>query len=584
MTGRVGRVVRDLLAVVALVAAIGGLVTVFAPRPGTVVIAGSATSQVVAWVLLAAVAALITAGAIAWLSRPGSTLALIALWTAAAWSAPELVGSDAVPDLVRAIARLVGPMLTPLVLHLALRAVQADHGRARWMLATLYLAVTVLAIGHAITWDAFLVIDCAPFCRHDNPFALAPDLARSLWLRTAWAGLSVVAGLALAAWSVRRLRSRRDPVERGVLVSSVATGAALAVAGMAVVRTPGPLVPDPAGTLATVGVGLSLTMLGITVSVARLRGAGRAVRLRRLVELMDLDAGETPLRATLARLLSDPDLRVAYPVDREWIDDQGLPVAAPVARDGRALLSIARGGQTVAVVDHASGLDHELLASQVGTAARLAVDNERLAASLRARVRQLTDSRARIVAAGDAARRRLERDLHDGAQQGLLAVSYELRLAAAAAAEDPRGPSVGPLIATTDQALAELRELAHGIWPAVLAEAGLDAALRSLADDAAIPVTLIGIPAERLAPSSEAAAYLAVAETLQRAVTAGAGAVVVTAGRIGDTLRLEARVPDRTLPGPWLRVDDRVGAAGGRKEVTTDPATGTLLVVELPCV
>jgi signal transduction histidine kinase len=580
--GPASRLGRDGLALVALIAATGGVVTVFAPRPGTVVVASSATSHVVAWVLLGAVAALVAAGAVAWLSRPGSTLALIALWTAAAWTAPELVGSDAVPDAIRAVARLIGPLLIPLAAHLALRAVQADHGRARWVLGALYVAVAVLSIGHAITWDAFLVIDCVPFCRHDNPLALAPDLARSLSLRTTWAGLSAVAGLALAAWSVRHLRSRRDAADRGVLASSAATGVALAAVGIAIVRAPGPLAVDPSVTLTTVLLGAALAMLGATVSVARLRSAGRAVRLRRLVELMDADAGEAPLQATLAQLLSDPSVDVAYPVDHEWIDEQGRPVLAPTPAAGRALLTIARGGQIVAVVGHASGLDPELLASQVGAAARLAVDNERLAASLRARVRQLTESRARIVAAGDAARRRLERDLHDGAQQGLLAVSYELRLAAAAAPDDPRQPSVGSLMATIDRALAELRDLAHGIWPAVLVEAGLEAALRSLADDAPIPVTLDGIPEERVASASEAAAYLAVTDALGRAATAGGTTLVVTGRRVGDTLRLEVRVPGPSLPGPWLRVDDRVGAAGGRSAVSVD-AAGTLLTVELPC-
>lgn len=583
MTERANRVVRDGLALVALVAAIGGVVTVFAPRPGTAVVAGSAASQVVAWVLLGAVAALIAAGAVAWLSRPGSTLALLALWTAAAWTAPELVGSDAVPDAIRALARVVGPSITALAAHLALRALHADHGRIRGVLGVLYLAVAALAIGHAVTWDAFLVVDCFPFCRHDNPLAFLPDHARSMLLRTAWAGLSVVVGLALLGWTARQVRTDRDSEERGVLASAAATAAALVVVGVAVVRVPDPLATDPLVTLATVILGLALTALGITVSVARLRNAGRAARLRRLVELMEVDAGEAPLQATLARLLSDPSIRVAYPVDDEWVDDQGAPVAAPSPAAGRSLLPIARGRETVAVVDHAAALDPELLASQVGTAARLAVDNERLAASLRARVRELTASRARIVATGDAARRRLERDLHDGAQQGLLAVSYELRLAAAAAPDDPRQASVGSLIASVDRALVELRELAHGIWPAVLAEAGLDAALQSLADDASLPVTLETVVEDRFAAPSEAAAYLAAAEALRHAVNAGASELRISSRRVADMLTLEARIPGHAIPGPWLRVDDRVGAAGGRSTVTTDPAAGTLLLVELPC-
>src|SRR5690606_10266380 len=146
---------------------------------------------------LGAAAALVAAGAVAWVSRPGSTLALIALWTAAAWTAPELVGSGAVPDPIRALARLVAPLLVALVVHLPLRTLRADRGRVRWLTAAFSVAVAVVGVGHAVTWDAYLAIECFPFCRHDNPLALAPDLSRSLALRAAWGWLTVAGGLAL---------------------------------------------------------------------------------------------------------------------------------------------------------------------------------------------------------------------------------------------------------------------------------------------------------------------------------------------------------------------------------------------------
>jgi signal transduction histidine kinase len=312
--------------------------------------------------------------------------------------------------------------------------------------------------------------------------------------------------------------------------------------------------------------------------------------VRRLVELLDAGAGSRSLEATLATVLHDPTVHVAYPIEggRRFVDDQGRLVVAPSvdARRRRAVTPIERGGVLVALVEHDADLDPDLLSREVGAASRLAVDNERLAALLRAQVHELQASRERIVAAGDAARGRLERDLHDGAQQRLLAVSYELRLAQAAAqgAVADRRAAIDAAVAGIDAALAELRELAHGIWPAVLAEAGLEAALGSLADEAPIPVELAGIPDERFPARTEAAAYLAATEAVRRAVSGGASGLAIRADLAADQLRIEARISGLVAPGPWLRVDDRVGAAGGRSSVLSDPVAGTLLTVELPCV
>ena len=163
-----------------------------------------------------------------------------------------------------------------------------------------------------------------------------------------------------------------------------------------------------------------------------------------------------------------------------------------------------------------------------------------------AQLEDLRASRARIVEAGDAARRRLERDLHDGAQQRLLALSYELRLARATPRR-PATPSSQPLLgAASDEvqaALAELRELAHGIYPAILTEAGLGPALATLADAAPIPVELGDVTAERFAGCrSRRAAYVVVAEAIADAARRGAGYVGVTALR--DDARLVVDIED----------------------------------------
>ena len=182
------------------------------------------------------------------------------------------------------------------------------------------------------------------------------------------------------------------------------------------------------------------------------------------------------------------------PASRRFVDGAGNPTDAPAPGRGRTVTPILRDGLPVAVVVHdAALLDGPGVEREIGSAARLAVENERLQAELLAQLGALRASRARIVATGDAERCRLERDLHDGAQQRLLALSYDLRLARASAEADGDPELVEVLASAAEDAhaaLDELRELAQGIYPAILAEAGLGPALATLADRAALPIEL----------------------------------------------------------------------------------------------
>jgi len=223
------------------------------------------------------------------------------------------------------------------------------------------------------------------------------------------------------------------------------------------------------------------------------------------------------------------------------------------------------------------------LAREIGTAARLAVENERLDATVRARLRELRESRARIVAAGDANRIRIERDLHDGAQQRLLAVSYELRLARGAV-RDPDSAAASELddaIQRLDRALIDLRELAHGIHPAVLTEAGLDAAIRTLAETSPLPIQLDASEGMRCAPPSESAAYLAVVEAIERARAGGADSLDVAVRRDRDKLRVDIECDAPSDTEGWERIEDRVGAAGGTARILEGPKMS--LQLDLPC-
>jgi signal transduction histidine kinase len=233
---------------------------------------------------------------------------------------------------------------------------------------------------------------------------------------------------------------------------------------------------------------------------------------------------------------------------------------------------LVRGGATIAVLLHEPGsMLPDELERELGSAARLAIENERLRADVLSRLHELRASRARIVDTADTERRRLERDLHDGAQQQLLAVSYDLRRALAEADGD-LASALQAGIEEVEAALDELRELAHGIHPMILSEAGLDAALRTLADSARAPLEIVACTQERLPPATEAAAYAVAVEALERTDQDG---VVLRATRSRHTLVVDA---EGGGIAPSVYLADRVGALGG-----TIAATARGLRAEIPC-
>ncbi|HET6755514.1 MAG TPA: histidine kinase, partial [Jiangellaceae bacterium] len=190
-------------------------------------------------------------------------------------------------------------------------------------------------------------------------------------------------------------------------------------------------------------------------------------------------------------------------------------------------------------------------------------------------------SRTRIVETGDAERRRLERDLHDGAQQRLLALSYEMRLAGAGAATDGDVETASLLAEATGEAqaaLGELRELAHGIHPAILTEAGLAAALATLADAAPLVVEIAEAAGERYPAPVETTAYFVVAEAIDDAARRGASYAAVRAPRQDERLVVDVDDDGSERTSTMIHLSDRVGAVGGRLEV--EPTT---VRAEIPC-
>ena len=255
--------------------------------------------------------------------------------------------------------------------------------------------------------------------------------------------------------------------------------------------------------------------------------------------------------------------------DREaFVDEAGHPVALPEPGSGRAWTAVEQDGRRVAAIVHDAALDTSPeLVHAAAAASSLAIDNERLKADLRARVEDLRVSRLRIVEAADEARRRIERDLHDGAQQQLLALALELRVLRSSISDPEAGPLVDGLAVRLDAALGELRELARGIHPAILTRSGLEPAIAALAERAPVPVRVECAIDGRLAPAVEAAAYFVVAEALTNVARyAHAPEARVQLRRDGDADRRarRRRRRRRRRPQRGQRAARPAGSAGGR--------------------
>ncbi len=323
----------------------------------------------------------------------------------------------------------------------------------------------------------------------------------------------------------------------------------------------------------------------------------RATRLARSAVgdlVMELDRPLLPgeLRASLARALGDPSLDLLYAREGQerWVDPDGRPASLPATGSGqraRTATVVEREGQPLAALIHDPALDQGLVRA-AAAAAGMTIENERLQAEVRAQLEEVRASRQRIVEAGDQERRRVERNLHDGAQQRMATLALSLAMLRDRANGDPAmAASLDQAAAGLKQAIAELRELARGIHPAILTEEGLPAAVEALADRSSLPVRVLADFDGRLPEPIEA--YFVVSESLANvAKYACASAARVELSRRNGTLRVE--VIDDGISGAdasrgsGLRgLEDRVSAVRGSFGVQTTPGGGTRVLAEIPC-
>jgi len=323
-----------------------------------------------------------------------------------------------------------------------------------------------------------------------------------------------------------------------------------------------------------------------------------------VVELGEHASGDE-LRVAVRRCLGDPTVEVAYwDVARDgYVDSDAHAVELPVEDPGRAVTVVDRAGRRIGALVHDPAVREEgSLLDAVCAAAGLAMENERLHAEVLSRLGEVRASRSRIVEAADEGRRRVERNLHDGAQQRLVTLSLALAMARDRLTADLGRPArqqeswaveVDDLLreAADELALAlqELRDLARGIHPAILTEEGLGAAVESLVERSSSSVEVHTYVDDRLAPAVEAAAYYVVAESLTNVARyADASLVRVTIGRCESGLRVEV-ADDGTggaspRPGSGLEgLADRVAALDGTLVVHSVRGRGTRVVADIPC-
>ena len=394
-------------------------------------------------------------------------------------------------------------------------------------------------------------------------------------------GIAVVV-LLLVAQRVHSLRAPARRAQAPVLVAAaVTTLAGLAWLGWVIAADAA--VPSLETIVRAVAVSIPL---GVVVGIAR--SGMRRPRPSELVVDLRAEAPAT-MRERLARALDDPTLEVAYRLgDGRYVDPDGSPLELPQHADRAVTAVTARGEEIAALIHDPALLDEPALVESVRATAALVLENERLAAEVRSQLAEVRASRGRVVAAADAERRRIERNLHDGAQQRLVTLSVALSLQAArsdAAAADALSRAQDEV----EQAIAELRDLARGIHPTLLRDEGLQAAVEALARRAPLPVAVRGTLDERLPDSVELAAYFVVSEGLTNVVKhASATEASVLLERGPGALRIS--VTDNGIGGARMAPEsglaglrDRLEAVDGTLQIESDPARGTTVCAVLPC-
>jgi signal transduction histidine kinase len=486
-----------------------------------------------------------------------------------------------------------GPFfLLTFYLFLAFPMGRIEPRAARWLMGALVLGV----LAFFLPWALFTPViagggpltGCAPGCPQNVlQIATAPGVVEVAGTAETYAALAITAAVFVVY--LARLRNASQPQRRALM--AVAVTSLLFLPAYFVHSFAASILKLDQATLDALAWGVvgARILLPLGFLIALLQAelfAGRALRM--LFERVAARPTPEQWRDTIAEALDDSALRLGYhdPATERFREPDGDELARPTAGAGRAWVAVDReGGEPVAamVVDEALTADPELVRA-ASAATLVAVENGALEGELR-------DSRARILEAGNAARRRIERDLHDSAQQRLIALRIGLTLAGDQVAGPRERAMIDRLGLEVDETIDELRDVAHGVYPQVLEQRGLAAALRAVARRSVLPVSVRDEGLARHSEALETSIYFSCVECLQNAAKhAGPGASVTIRlaqenGHVSFSVEDDGAGFDPAVVGRGrglTNIADRVAAVGGTVAVDARPGRGTRVSATLP--
>jgi signal transduction histidine kinase len=536
----------------------------------------------------------IGAGLYAWSQRTHQRFGLLLIATGALWFVTTFAESG--NDVLYTVGRIAGWSAEVLLVYLFLAF---PDGRLntrldRVLVAMMGAVVLVAFVPRLVLAERFLIPSPYTSCTQDCPpnalFALEHQPAFVDALLKPAGALLVVAVMALVLLRLRDRMRAASPLARRLIGPVVAVGVArvaLLASGLVLREA------DPSALSVRI-VSWSLALAVPAIAVAFLLAifrwrlfSGRA--LGRLGERLGTASDLPSLRRAFAEALSDPKLELASPDARGdgWVGSAGSPLTFPPADSAQAVTEICDRGELVAAIvhDRALAADPRLLTAATGMAA-VVLDNKRLTDEASTAALEIWRSRARMVAGAERERRRIERDLHDGAQQRLVALRIELELAEELVRRDPeRGADrLHELEEGVDEALEEVRSLAHGVYPPVLADQGLVEGLRAASRQSPVRVDIDDEGVGRYAPEVESAVYFCVLEALQNVLKHAEGArrVMVRMDGKGGELRFSVRddgagaADGELVAGAGMtNMRDRIASVGGELQVSTVARVGT---------
>lgn len=567
---------RLLQAAAALIGVAAGAVSAYLALSTNWYVFGDTSSRSAVWGLSAGTALLAAGLALLRVETERVAGALLAAagtaWFVIAWDDPYA------PTGIFVAGRIFGTAWPVLVAHSLLRM----FGPLTRIVRALVVVAYTCTIGAALA--AMLFFDTATSgCTAcpANPLLLVEAPLAGARLEHAATLAGPIWATLLVAALISRLFSSTPAKRRITAPMALCGGGILGVVAAGYGRAAATDLAGPDGTLLW-SESVLLILLSLATGWPMLSLMLTRQRLARLVVQASAAPPLGGLSTALGTVLHDSTARLLYPrdggPDHDLIDADGA-----AARPQATLTPLIRGATVVAYLDHFSPL-LEPDNSAIAQVARLSLENERLHAQRAAQLRELRASRIRIVAAADSERRRLERDLHDGAQQRLVSLALGIRLEAMnpPSSAGPTGTSSLAVLADAEAevaaALAELRTIARGLFPRELADEGLVAALETFAETDPTPVDLdLDLP-ERAPRAVESAAFFAVAHLLATSAYDPTPGRVVRVHCQGQRLELVLRGSTRTED--LSTIEDRVGAVGG----TVDRLDAGTIRIELPCV